>query len=76
MSLQFHIDTPLLTIEEFSKRSGIPVSTIRKKVDASKLPTCDTRLNKDKRGAIYINMLKLAQLADNAEYLHPGMNGV
>ncbi len=75
MSVVFHIDSPLLTVEEFSRRSGIPVDTIRKKIWAGELPTVDTRLDKSKRGAVYINAIKLAQLADAAEYLHPGMKG-
>lgn len=75
MSVVIHIDSPLLTIEEFCKRSGIPESTVRKKVDNGEFPTVDTRLDKDRRGAVYINMVKLIQLADAAEYLHPGMKG-
>lgn len=75
MSVVIHIDSPLLTVEEFSARSGIPESTIRKKLDNGQLPKVDTRLEKDKRGAVYVNMVKLVQLADFAEYLHPGMKG-
>lgn len=74
MSVIFHIDTPLVTIEEFARRSGMTVDAARHKVAAGELPTVDTRLDKTKRGRTYINLLKLAQLADASEFKHPTMN--
>lgn len=75
MALAIHIDSPLVTIEEFHNRSGIPISTIRKKVASGEFPTVDTRLDKDRRSCVYINLLKLAELAHDSEYLHPGLKG-
>lgn len=74
MSVVFHIDTPLVTIEEFARRSGMTVDAARHKVSAGEIPTIDTRLDKTRRGRVYVNMLKLAQLAEASEFKHPSMN--
>ena len=74
MTAIFHIDTPLVTLEEFARRSGMTVDAARHRVAAGELPTVDTRMDKSKRQRTYINMLKLAQLADASEFNHPTMN--
>lgn len=74
MSAIIHIDSPLLTIEEFAKRSGMTKDAVRHKVNNGELPTVDTRLDPTKRGRIYINMVKLVEMADQAEFMHPAMN--
>lgn len=74
MSVIIHIDSPLLTMEEFAKRSGQSADAVRHKVAAGEFPTIDTRLDKSKRGRVYINMIKLAQMADASEFNHPTMN--
>lgn len=74
MSLIIHIDAPFCTIEEFSRRTGLSPNAIRHKVANGEFPTVDTRLDRTRRGAVYINLVKLAQMADQAEFNHPNMN--
>ena len=75
MSLVFHISSPIVTVEEFARISGIPVRTVEGKIEKGEFPLLRTALDPDKRSARYINMVKLAQMADAVEFLHPALKG-
>lgn len=61
--LAVQIDTPICTVEEFSRRSGIPEKTIRNKIFKGEIPTLKTNLVETKAGAVYVNLLKLMEYA-------------
>ncbi|HTR01320.1 MAG TPA: hypothetical protein VMH83_15075 [Candidatus Acidoferrum sp.] len=75
MKSPFSIDTPVCTIEEFARRSGMSKRTVRDKVNAGELPRLHTALKPQNREKILINMVKLHQMADAAEFDHPAVNG-
>lgn len=54
------LDTPMCTVQEFSRRTGIPVKTIRNKIFRGEIPTIKTNLVETKAGAVYVNLLALA----------------
>ncbi|PCJ22520.1 MAG: hypothetical protein COA96_14115 [SAR86 cluster bacterium] len=62
MTSIIQIDTPMVTVKEFSKRSGIPVRTVQTLIHDGEIPRFDQRLNKDKRGPLYINFIRLVEL--------------
>ena len=45
------------------------------KIEKGEFPLLRTALDPDKRSARYINMVKLAQMADAVEFLHPALKG-
>ena len=75
MKTPFSIDTPVVTAEEFARRSGMPLATVNDKLDKGELPRVHTSLKPGAREKRLVNMLKLAQMADAAEFDHPAMNG-
>lgn len=60
--LAVQIDTPLCTVEEFARRSGIPEKTIRNKIFRGEIPTIKTNLQETRAGAVYVNLLALVSL--------------
>ena len=64
MSLTIQIDSPFKSAAKLAKDSGLPVRTIQSLVHEGRLPRFDTRLDKDKRGPVYINMVRLHQLCE------------
>jgi len=61
--LAVQIDTPICTVEEFARRSGIPEKTIRNKIFRGEIPTIKTNLHETKAGAVYVNLLALMNIA-------------
>jgi hypothetical protein len=60
--LAVQIDTPMCTVEEFARRSGIPEKTIRNKIFKGEIPTIKTNLQHTPAGAVYVNLLALVSL--------------
>ena len=57
MAMTLSLDTPMLSLEEYARRTGITVVSVRKQCDKGHLPfiQCETR------GVRYINMVQLTQ---------------
>lgn len=74
MTSVIHITVPCVTIEEFSRMTGLPEGTIRDKVEQGQIPRLPLSLEPGKKEKILINLVKLAQMADNVDFLHPLLN--
>lgn len=72
-AVHVHVDSPMVTKERFAELTGMPIGTVNDKVLKGELPVIRLNLGAAKRGAVYINMAKLAELAASAEFLHPGL---
>jgi hypothetical protein len=59
MSIAILIDTPFLSIEEYAKRTGLTVRTVRNDMEAGLIPFYQ-RHRKTKR---LVNMVQLTQMA-------------
>jgi len=62
MSITLAIDSPVLTIEEFSRRSGTTKRSIGTQMDRGQLPF----IQHEPRGTRYVNMIALHKMADAA----------
>ena len=71
MAVIIQISTPCVTVEEFHRLTGMAIGTIRDKVQNGELPRLPTSLQPGKREVILINMLKLTEMADSVNFLHP-----
>lgn len=57
MSLTLSLDTPLLTIAEYARRSGMTINVVRKQCESGQLPFIQNGTNSTR----YINMVQLTQ---------------
>ncbi len=57
MNITLALDTPLLSIAEFAKRSGITIRSVQKQCETGQLPV----IQRGVRGIRYINMVQLTQ---------------
>jgi hypothetical protein len=55
--MTFAIDTPMLSIEEYARRTGVTVISVRKQCEKGHLPFIQC----EERGTRYINMVQLTQ---------------
>ena len=55
-------DTPLLSIEEYARRTGITVASVRNQCDKGHLPF----IQQETRGTRYINMVQLYKRCNEA----------
>jgi hypothetical protein len=62
MSMTLSLDTPLLSLGEYARRTGISVESVRKQMDKGHLPF----IQHENRGTRYINMLQLTQRCADA----------
>ena len=62
MPLTLSLDAPLLTIEEFARRTGATVLSVGKQCERRQLPF----IQYEAGGRRYINMVQLTQLCDKA----------
>lgn len=76
MNLVFQIDTPLCTVQEFGRRSGIPERTINKKIANGEIPAAALSLHPDRSGSKYINLVQLYRLCADQEFTHPQLKAV
>lgn len=76
VNLAFDPARSIMTPEEYSKHTGIPVATIISKLNTGELPRYDQRYDKTKRGALYVNVLKIALLAAEQPFDHPSLTVV
>ncbi len=75
MSFVLHIDAPGVTVEEYARRTGMPVGTVRDKVATGELPVIKTSVP-GKRERIMVNMVALLRLAnDQADSFIDPMKG-
>lgn len=58
--INIQVDVPYMTVEEYSRRSGIKTNTVRDLVQRGVLPT---KPRSSKQEKIYINMIALAREA-------------
>ena len=58
----FNIDTPLVTIDEYSRRSGMTKRSIGTQMDRNQIPF----IQYEPRGTRYVNMLAIHKMADIA----------
>lgn len=64
---QIVIDTPYITIKEFSKRTGMHIDTIRKKIRAGLIPTMKRKSTQQKALINMVALTKQALAEANAE---------
>ncbi|WP_417762211.1 DNA-binding protein [Shewanella sp.] len=64
-NLTLHIDSPVLTYEEFGRRTGMSIHLIRKMVSEGRLPIVPKRKPKD---TPFINMLALSRAASEQQF--------
>ena len=57
MSMTLSLDTPLLSLHEYAKRTGISVDSVRKQCMTGQLPF----IQHETRGTRYVNMVQLTQ---------------
>lgn len=62
MNLTLSIDTPLLSIDEYARRTGISVNSVRNQCEKGHLPFIQC----EQRGSRYINMVQLYQMCNEA----------
>ncbi len=53
---------PIATPSKFEELTGTPASTCEKQLGDGRLPRYDNRLDQNKRGALYVNMVRLTEL--------------
>lgn len=58
--INVQVDAPYLSIEEYAKRTGIPIGTVRSSIRAGEVPIKPKKKEKER---IYINMIALAKQA-------------
>tara|TARA_R100001039_G_C1844150_1_gene104643 strand:+ start:1585 stop:1821 length:237 start_codon:yes stop_codon:yes gene_type:complete len=71
--LNIVLDSPYLSPEEFSRRTGTPIRTVQKRIQSGELPADSLTLDANKVGGStkYINMVKLYQMAASSSFVHP-----
>lgn len=71
MNLTIQIDTPVLTPQELTRRSGIPTATISERMRNGEIPQIGFSLDPDKSTTRYVNMVLLSQICAAQEFDHP-----
>lgn len=66
---QIVIDVPYLTIKEFSRRSGMNIETIKKKISAGLIPTMKRKSAQQKALINMVALTKQALAEANAEII-------
>ena len=66
-----HVDVPFLTKAEFRARTGMSEGTLNDKISKGEIPIIKTNLHEAKAGAVYVNLVKLAEMAASAPFEHP-----
>jgi hypothetical protein len=61
MSLTIVIDSPVLTVDEFCRRTGAEASKIRRQMEAGNFPVF--KFNNTRGAKRYVNMLAITQQA-------------
>lgn len=62
MSITLALDAPMLSLDEYARRTGISVESVRKQCDKGHLPF----IQKEAKGTRYINMVQLYQQCNDA----------
>lgn len=62
MTMTLSLDTPMLSLDEYARRTGITVNVVRKQCESGMLPF----IQHETRGTRYINMVQLYQLCEEA----------
>lgn len=70
-AIHVHVDVPFCTKTEFRARTGMSEGTLNDKIAKGEIPTLKTNLHEAKAGAVYINLIKLAEMAASASFDHP-----
>lgn len=73
MSLSFQIDTPICTVQEFGRRSGLPERTIGERIRDGEIPTVCLNLDPDRTqgSSKYINLVLLYKICEAQKFDHP-----
>jgi len=54
---------PIATPKKFEDLTGMPARTCQDQLEDGRMPRFDNRLDKDKRGALYVNVVALQEAA-------------
>lgn len=67
---------PYWTAKKFAQKTGTPLRTVQEQVQTGLLPRYDPRPpgQRDKKFPIYINMMKVREMASAGESALPSMN--
>ena len=62
MNMTLSLDSPMLSLEEYARRTGVTVVSVRKQCEKGHLPFIQC----EDRGTRYINMVQLTQICMEA----------
>lgn len=57
MNMTLSLDTPMLSIDEYARRTGVSIDSVRKQMEKGHLPF----IQNGTRGTRYVNMVQLTQ---------------
>lgn len=69
--IHVHVDVPFCTKTEFRARTGMSEGTLNDKISKGEIPVIKTNLHEAKAGAVYVNLVKLAEMAASSPFEHP-----